>query len=224
MSFLALVLGVMNVASAATETYTVIPSESVFAVVTHKTGIAAGLAHNHFVFPGRYTAEASVDQAHLEQAHFRLQFQTTDLVADGSAEKNRWFPGVKADGILDDPFPEISEKDRGKIRESMLGKDQLDARRFPEIVAELKRISQKSATAGSKSFAYEAIVALTVHGTTVERPFLLNIQQTGDTARIEGVGSFTFTAFGIKPFSGFLGAVRNEDVFHVFVDMKAKRQ
>ena len=222
MIMFSLVVGFTSAASAATQNYNIALSESVFAVVTHKAGVGSALAHDHFIYPSQYKSDISVDPAHPEQARFRMQFPVTALVVDDPQAKTRWFPEIKAAGILDHPFPEVSEKDRAKIREHMLDEGQLDAQRFPEISAELKSITEKKSDTGGKGLGYEVSVALTAHGKTVERPFLVNIEQTGDTARVKGFGSFKFTDFGIKPFSAFLGAVRNQDLFHVFVDMKAK--
>ncbi len=39
---------------------------------------------------------------------------------------------------------------------------------------------------------------------------------------IEAIGAFNFTDFGIKPYSAFLGAVKNEDEFHVYVNLSAR--
>jgi len=216
------ILSLWCVATSA-DTYTLVQPDSVFAVVTHKAGFAARLAHNHMIYPSTYTAEASVDPAHQDQAHFRLRFPVTALVVDDSAAKTRWYPGIQAAGILDEPFPEVSEKDRQSIGEHMLAKNQLDADKYPEISAELKGIRAKASTQGEKSFAYEATVALTVHGVTVERPFAANIEATGDAVHVEAASSFNFTDFGIKPYSAFLGAVRNENTFYVYVNLKAQR-
>ena len=205
------------------DTYKVIPTESVFAVVTHKAGLAAALAHDHFVYPGTYTAELSTDPAHPDQPHFKLEFATAALVNDDSAAKAKWYPYVKAAGILDTPFKNVCEKDRQTIHEHMLAENQLDAERYLKISAELKAVREQQSTHGEKNYAYEATVAFTVHGKTVERPFAANIDPKGDTVHFEAVGSFNFTDFGVTPFSAFLGTVRNQDTFHVYVNATAQR-
>jgi len=205
-------------------TYAIVASDSVFAIVTHKAGIASALAHNHMVYPSSYTAETSYDPAHPDQSRFLLRFPVAALVIDDPEAKARHFPGINASGILDTPFPEVSGKDRKTIRENMLAESQLDAEHYPEISAELKGVRLQQSTQGDKTYAYEATVALTVHGTAVERPFSANLEVTDDTVHVEAVGSFKFTDFGIKPYSAFLGAVRNQDTFHVYVDAKAKRR
>jgi polyisoprenoid-binding protein YceI len=206
------------------DTYTIAPSESVFAVVTHKAGIASALAHDHFVYPETYTTELSADPAHPDQAHFKLQFATTALVNDDPTAKEKWYPHVKAAGILDAPFKKVCERDRKTIREHMLDESQLDAEHYPTISAELKGIREQGSTHGDNTYAYEATVALTVHGKTVEHAFAANIKPNGDTVRVEAVGSFNFTDFGIAPYSAFLGAVRNQDTFDVYVNAQAKRE
>ena len=221
--FLLSVMASAGCVTAFADTYTILPSESVFAVVTHKAGIASALAHDHLVYPETYTTELSADPAHPDQAHFKLQFATTALVNDDPAAKEKWYPYIKAAGILDVPFKAVCEKDRKTIREHMLDENQLDAEHYPTISAELKSIREQQSTHGENAYAYEAAIALTVHGKTVEHPFAANIKPNGDTVHVEAMGTFNFTDFGIKPFSAFLGAVRNQDTFHVYVNAQAKR-
>ena len=220
---LAAVLACLVCAPALAETYTLVNSQSVFAVVTHKAGLAGALAHDHFVYPESSTSELSGDPDHPDQAHFKLQFATTALVNDDPAAKEQWYPYVKAAGILNVPFKKVCEKDRKTIREHMLDENQLDAEHFPTISAELKSLRQQASTRGENTYAYEAAVALTVHGKTVVHPFAVNINFKDDTVHVEAVGSFNFTDFGITPFSAFLGTVRNQDAFHVYVNAQAKR-
>jgi hypothetical protein len=204
--------------------YTVDPAQSVFAVVTHKTGVAAALAHNHFVYAREYTCEIQQPGDALESGQFNLTFPTTNLVADDPAAKTKWYPRIEALRILDEPFPEISEKDRAKIRETMLSKEQLDAAQFPDIRAEVKGIKAAASKHGKLECTHNVTLALTVHGKTVEHEVPVRIEVSGDTAKVEGAGKFAFTEFGIKPYSAMMGAVKVTDGFDVYVNLVAKRK
>ncbi len=142
---------------------------------------------------------------------------------DDPAAKERWFPGITAAQLLDHPFATVSEADRATIRGHMLAKGQLDAAAYPSLSAELREVKARPSQRASKHYAYEAIVALTVHGKTVERPFAVNLEFGGDAVHVEAAGAFRFSDFGITPYSALLGAVRNQDAFQVFVDFQAKR-
>jgi hypothetical protein len=192
-------------------------------VITHKAGLASTLAHNHCIYPASYTVEASSDGASPDQTHFLLKFPATALANDEDATSARWYPYLKAAGVLDVPFKKVCEADRKTIHEHMLAENQLDAEHFPNISAELKTVREQASTVGSKTFAYEGTVALTVHGKTVVHPFAANMDVTGDIVHVEAVGTFSFTDFGIKPYSAVLGAVRNQDTFHVYVNAQARR-
>jgi len=72
-------------------------------------------------------------------------------------------------------------------------------------------------------FTHQAQVALTVHRTTVIRPAVVRFDELGDEMRIEAVGQFRFTDFGIEPYSAFLGAVKHLDGFYVYVNFTATR-
>jgi hypothetical protein len=54
-------------------------------------------------------------------------------------------------------------------------------------------------------------------------PAAVRYTSEGDALTIEGVGSARFTDFGIKPFSAFMGAVKNLDEFHLYLNLRARR-
>ncbi|MCC6696779.1 MAG: YceI family protein [Candidatus Hydrogenedentes bacterium] len=196
--------------------------ESVFAVVTHKGGVAARFAHNHFVFPREYEYRITSAQKTIEDLTFSLSFKTSALASDLPDAQKKWFPELKRSGVLKDPFREIAEDDRVTIREHMLAEDQLDAKGHPDITAELIGLRRESATLGEAPFDWMAKIALTVRGKRVEREIPARITLKEGNLSIDAIGAFRFTEFGIKPYSAMLGAVKNEDEFHVFAHIQAR--
>ena len=62
-----------------------------------------------------------------------------------------------------------------------------------------------------------ATLAFTVHGKTVKRECPANIVVEENGLKVDAVGAFKFSEFGIKPYSAMAGAVKNADEFHLFV-------
>ncbi|MBI4557687.1 MAG: YceI family protein [Candidatus Hydrogenedentes bacterium] len=210
-----------RVCAAAPVSYQVQASESVFAVITHPAGPAATFAHDHLVFPDKFEAELSLESELVESAQFKLRFSANALQVALPEVQQRWHPALHSLGAMPEPFSKISASNRALVRKHMLGDKQLDADKFSDISAELKQITPKKTVKGEKSFEYEAVVALTVHGKTVEHPFATNVTVKDGRLEIEAVGSYQFTDFGLKPYSAYFGTVRNADPFYVYVNFTA---
>lgn len=201
--------------------YRVLTERSVFVIVTHKGGFAAGAAHNHVVAASRYEARFWLEESKPLSARFQMEFATEDLVVDDPAQRQKWYPRLEALAILDEPFKEMSEKDRAKIRETMLSKKQLDASVFPEITARVEEVVAKSSTLGNVELPYRVMLRLNVHGREVVEPVAARYERDGEKVLIEAVGIFRFEDFGIKPYSAMLGAVKNKNEFHIYVTVVA---
>lgn len=195
--------------------------ESVFAVVTHKGGFAAGLAHNHLVTASGYEVRLSCAPDAPEMASFAIELDAEGLVVDDPALQQAWYPRLELAGLLDEPFEEVSDKDRGKIRESMLGKKQLDAESHPKIRASLTGLTPEEGEAGGLQTSWRGELSFEVLGQTVVKPVAAAVAWNDGRLEVEAVAAFAFSDFGIKPFSAVLGAVKNRDEFHVYVSFKA---
>ena len=203
--------------------YEVQPDDALFAIMTQKGGFASGKAHDHFITAKDYAATLQTDDA-TGAVRFTLTAPVSSLEVDAPAVKAQWIDTLLALGVRAEPFTELDEKQRAKVTQSMLAKGQLDAARFPEITATLKSLTEKPAQRGEVAFTHEAVVAMTVHGQTVELPFAANVIAEADTLRVTALGMATFSDCGIKPFSAFLGAVRNEDAFYVYVNFSGTKK
>src|SRR5690242_13273491 len=84
--------------------YAVDPVQSFFAIVVHKAGIAARLAHNHLIYPTKYATTLSVDHEDATTAQFSLEFATNALEADAESLHTKWYPAIEKAGILNEPF------------------------------------------------------------------------------------------------------------------------
>jgi polyisoprenoid-binding protein YceI len=210
-------------AGAMADTYTVDPSDALFAIVTHKKGAGSVIAHDHLVYATNWKAEMTVDGRDLGTSRFTLRFPTASLRTDTQAISDKWYPVLRTAGIQKKPFAKVSDSHRKLIIEHMLAKNQLNAEKFPEIRAELKSLRPHASAIGDKKFKGEARIALTVVGQTVERLFGVNIEEKDGYVRIETIGSYKFTDFGIKPYSAMLGLMSNEDQFYVLVNFKATK-
>jgi polyisoprenoid-binding protein YceI len=103
----------------------------------------------------------------------------------------------------------------------MLDKDQLDADQYPEINVKLVSVREQSQKKGDTEFGWTVTIALTVHGKTVERECPASLMREDGRVTVEAVGAFKFTEFGIRPYSAFMGAVKNRDDFHVYAYLVA---
>jgi len=195
--------------------------ESVFAVVTHKGGFAAGLAHNHLIAAGGYAVTLSCAPDAAQTASFEIELDAAGLVVDDPALQEAWYPRLELAGILDEPFEEVPDKDRSKIRESMLSKKQLDAESHPKIRASLTGLAPEEGEVGGLKTSWRGDLSLEVLGKTVVKPVTAAVAWNDGRLEVEAVAAFAFSDFGIKPFSAMLGAVKNRDEFHVYVSFKA---
>lgn len=192
-------------------------SASIVAVVTHKAGLGASQAHDHLAAATGYQASLELDPAAPAEASFELEFPTEKLEIDRWDLQQAWYPRLAELGVLDEPFEELSEKNRGKIREAMRSKRQLDAAAFPRIAARVGGIAERPSTAGDTAFPYTVTLELEVHGQTVRKPVAARYEAADGRLVVEAVGVFLFTDFGIKPYSAAFGLVKNRDDFHVFL-------
>lgn len=199
----------------------VVEDESVFAVVTHKGGFAAGLAHNHLIAASGYAVQLSCTPEAPQTASFTIELDAEGLVVDDPALQEAWYPRLELAGLLDEPFKEVSDKDRGKIRESMLSKKQLDAESHPKIRASLTGLVPEDSEVGGLKTSWRGDLSFEVLGKTVTKPVAAAVAWNDGRLEVEAVAAFAFSDFGIKPFSAMLGAVKNRDELHVYVSFKA---
>lgn len=199
----------------------VFAEQSVFAVVTHRGGLAGGLAHNHFVTASEYLANFAFDAEDPGRSTLRFSTLVEDLSVDDPQLQAAWIERIRALGLVDE-FGDLSEGDRAKVRSEMLDDDQLDPDNFPLIAAVLSGVTEQATTLGDVVFTHMATVEVTIHGTTVTRDVPVRYENEGDALRIEAVGNFNFEEFGIEPYSAFLGTVKVQNDFEIYLNLLAE--
>lgn len=194
--------------------------ESLFAVITHRGGLAGGLAHNHFITADEYLADFAFDPANPTASTLRFSTLVHDLTVDDPELQSAWIERIRTLGIVEE-FGDLSEGDRAKVRREMLDEDQLDPDNFPLIAALLRGIVEQPGRVGEVDFTHVASVEVTVHGTTVTRDVPVRYETEGDALHIEAVGRFQFEEFGIEPYSAFLGTVKVQNDFEIYLNLTA---
>ena len=195
---------------------------SVFAVVTHKAGVAAKLAHNHLVVAKDYTLDGDFDPSNPAATRFRLEVASEALTVDDAALQAKWQDRILELEILDEAFGELKDSDRKKIRKSMLSKGQLNVEKYPSLSAEVLDIQRTK----DGEFPFTVKLAVAIVGQTVNADLAGKMTEPADKQGegfiLEAYGQLLFSDFGIKPYSAMLGAVRNDDPFHIYVHLVFK--
>lgn len=198
--------------------YTIDPARSVFAVLTHKTGIGSAVAHDHLIVAPAPVEKFDFAASAPEKTKLDLRIPVAALEVDPPAQRAAWAPLLKRIGILSSDLPPVADGDRAKIREAMLGASQLDVAEFPEIRAEVTVLGRSPAL---EAVCLKLKLGLTIRDKKIER-LIEACTRGGETLEVGIVKAFRFSEFGIEPYSALLGAIRNDDEFHVFVQIVAK--
>lgn len=119
-----------NLAQAKSLKFELVPEKSFIAVAAYRSGLFGFLGHNHGILAKKWSANLCLDQERLENSSAHIEVPTEFLEIDSSEAL------VKAGLDSKGPGPD----DRKKIRETMLGPDYLDMRKYPEIVFESKKV------------------------------------------------------------------------------------
>lgn len=206
---------------ATSPTHQIDPAESVFALITHKQGVFSGMAHNHFIMAQPDNVVIVQNQDGSWQMSY--SFKVEELKVDPTAVANAHFPALEKMELLDEAYGELTEKDRKKIRESMLDKGQLHAKKFAEIKAEMVELKAEPQTVGKVEFSHTMTVDMTIKGNTQRLTFAANLaeNEAGNTV-LTALAKAKFSDFGIKPYSAFLGAVANADEIEFYAVLELK--
>jgi polyisoprenoid-binding protein YceI len=169
-------------------------AKSELVVLTRKAGFAAGLAHDHVVRASQAQGELTWDPRDPRLTSVQVSVPVNALAVDEPEVRKRH--GESAT---------LSESERTKVSQTMLGAGQLDAQHFP-----LVRFQSTGVRPGGKD---QLIISgeLTLHGVTRKVSAFARITGEGGAP----VGDCTFRVrtsdFGIKPFRAAFGAIQNQD-------------
>jgi polyisoprenoid-binding protein YceI len=184
--------------------YTVDPARSTLVVQLFKTGIGGPLAHDHVVHATQYTGQIQVDLTDPTRSIVTIEVHTAALQADAPALRQQY-------GLT----KALSEKDRQEVQAHMQGAGQLDVARYPTIQFRSTKITQQA------DGQYIVTGDLTLHGVTQSVTF--PVQGEVQAGLLHGRGSFRLlqSRFGYKPYSAFLGAIKNQDEVLLHFDIVA---
>jgi polyisoprenoid-binding protein YceI len=197
---LAAVVSLARVAAA--EPYVIDHAKSEIVVRVFRAGLAAFLAHDHVIRAAEWDGTLDVNRDPPALAA-DLRVPVDALVVDEPEARARH--GL--DGVL-------SEDDRASVRATMLGPEQLDAARFPEIrfrAAEIDRAGKDFRLAGE----------LTLHGETKRITLPITVRDDAGTLTAHGTVRVVQSDFGITPHRALLGAIKNQDEVEIVVTVVA---
>lgn len=183
-------------------------AKSEFVVKVWKTGAAAGLAHDHVIRAAKFKGTASVDEAGApESLQVTITVDVASLIPDERDTRKRY--GV--------PGEVPSEADQAKVRENMLGAEQLDSAKFPNITFVSSKLYRE------ESGALQCVGTLTLHGVTKELFFPVTVTQGEGALEGEAKVRFKTSDFGVKPYSAALGLIKNKDEVELNLRLVMKR-
>lgn len=159
-----------------------------------KGGVGAVLAHNHVVRASEFTGTARFDSDSSEASSVRIEVQTASLIADEDATRAQY-------GLT----KSIHEKDRQKIQATMLSAEQLSVDAYPTIEFRSTRIEEQP------DGAYNVVGHLTMHGVTRQVEFTAITEREGEALLGRAIINFKQSDFGIEPYKGMFGMIRNRD-------------
>lgn len=158
---------------------------------TYRQGLAASAGHDLVVEFARWSAELTVDGSAASGLTAVLDMSSFTVI-EGTG-------GVKP----------LSDRDKREI--AATARKQLSSDRFPE------------ARFTSTAFTPDESGGGTVSGTLTlvgkERPFTLTVTSAADE-RYHASGQVVQSEFGIKPYSGFFGALKLRDAVDVEIDLE----
>lgn len=195
-------LGMSQTAAAAPTTYALDGGRLEVIVKYDRSAWVAG--HDHVLVSTGFRGSVTWDPEDVSACKVDITLPVQTLVVDppGSRARNG-FEGETSDG------------DKKTIKKNALSKGQLNADAHPNITYTATKCSGSS---GSVTVAGN----LTIRGTTKPVQTTMTISADGSTFSAKGSFASTHTAYGFKPFSAALGAVRNDDKLGFVVNVKGK--
>jgi polyisoprenoid-binding protein YceI len=159
------------------------------------SGVLSGLSHDHVIRAGAFSASIRFDPSAPGRCSATLRIPVKSLMVDE--------PSLRQRVGLSTP---LDASDRKTVRQHMLAEDQLDAEHHPEIQVLLDGCVE-TATRGS----YQADVTFTIRGKSARRERAALLTLSGGQLHARGALRLSHAAFGIQPYSAWLGSVGNAE-------------
>lgn len=202
LSCLVIVVGLAGPASAAT--FRVDPSRSSLVVQIFRDGVAAKLAHDHVVQATAFSGSVTYDPSAPTLSSVAAQVRTATLKVDDAGTRRKF-------GLEGQP----TAADVAEVEKSMKSEGQLDVSKFPMITFTSTTITSDTAD------RYRVAGQLTIRGVTRAVQFPAHVMMEGNVFRATATLTFMQSAFGYKPYSALLGAIKNKDAVKLHIDLLA---
>ncbi len=216
------VLALLLSARIQAEEFIVDYDKSLLGFVNHKRGIASGLLVDPLTYPSKYELKIGLNPA-IESATFNIRYDVKNIQVAGSKKLGRWGRKVFEAGATPRPLETPSPSRQKKIRKTILSKKFMDAARYPEVRVKSLGIEIIPDGPNKNPHTYNMKIQIAMHGETVKATFPATIILNGDHLTIDAAFRLKLSDFKIKPYSGFFGAVRFSDQFHVYMHFEATR-
>lgn len=184
----------------ATTPVTLGPSDGSIKVRTYREGMAARAGHDLVMEATTWNATAHVDRTDPTESSVQAMVDLRSL------EIREATGGVKP----------MTEGDRKDIFKNM-GKT-LSLDKHPEVTFQSKKV--EATNGGSKLHVHGD---LTLAGHTRHVTLEVDVVPNGDKDRLTGTVTLHHTHFGIKPYSGLLGALKIRDAVEIDLDLNVPR-
>ena len=171
------------------------PEASAVRIHVFRAGRAANLGHNHVLSAPRFEGFIYLPEKGLAQARFDLQFRLDELVFDLPEHRAALGPAYAA--VLPDAWIEAT-------REHMLGPDNMQAARYPEVRIQSLAISGEAPKLVAR-------LAITLHGQTQALWVPLTVTGLPEQLQVNGSLVLRQTDFGVQPYSALGGLLAVQD-------------
>ena len=152
-----------------------------------KRGLLSAAAHDHLFRARRF--EVRIEGRTADPLTLRLR-----VSVDSSS--------------LKDEAPGLSPKDRASVEQTTAGPEVLDHANHPEVVLEGSATEARPTHDGA---TVTLLTRLTLHGTTRELRFPVELRFRGDEVEAQGSFRIRQSDYGIRPYTAMLGTVGVED-------------
>jgi polyisoprenoid-binding protein YceI len=185
-------------------TFRVDPSRSSLVLQIFRDGVAAKLGHDHVVQATTFSGRVVYDPSAPGASSITAQVHAATLKVDDPDTRRKFRLGG-----------ELTTSDVAEIERSMKAEDQLHVARFPMITF------TSTAIAPETQDRYLVTGQLTIRGVTKAVRFPANVTMEGNVFRSTATLSLMQSAFGYKPYSALLGAIKNKDGVILHIDLVA---
>lgn len=175
-----------------TTTLTPIADASTLNVWTYKEGLLSKVAHDLCLRATEWRAPATLEGG-------RIAVEVVVPVG-----------GLRVQGqVKDGQVTPLKDKDQRDIEANLVGRDVLDAARFPEV----RFTGGVDVPAGGGDARVDG--QLTVHGSTQPVTLQVAVREAADRWVVSGEVRFRQTTFGVKPYSAMFGTLKVQDELRV---------